>query len=176
MKNNSIKISGKNKIKQNNIMFYIFCLFFILFILMTISGTLKSFVVLTDSMSPVIKSESIVYTKQTDFSKLKAGDIISFYADINLDGKKETVIHYFNSYETENGQLLARTKSYNAELLDSWKVAENDFIGIKIFSVPAIGKIIRYFSSILGFINLTAGFIIFLIIIKIFKKLKLTRV
>jgi len=135
---------------------------FLLFLL-NLTGKVRNFVVLTDSMSPVIQPDSIVFIKSTDFNDLQEGDIVSFYADINLDGKKEVIVHYFDSYKIIDNETFICTKRYNTENLDSWKISEKDFIGICIFYVPYAGKFIRYFSSDIGITNIFIGIFILLI-------------
>jgi signal peptidase len=156
----------KYKCKINkvfSILFIAFVLFILLLFFLNFAGKARYFVVLTDSMSPVIKPDSLVYTKTTNFNELQEGDIISFYADINLDGKKEVILHYFDSYETIKNDIYIRTKRYNTINLDSWKISENDFIGTYIFSIPYAGKFIRYFSSFIGVVNIFTGIIILFI-------------
>ena len=142
-------------------LFVVFSVIIILLLIFNLTGKLKYYVVMTDSMYPVISTNSLVYTKAYDFNQLKEGDIISFYADVNLDTKKEVIIHYFDSYEKINDEVFIRTKKIDSKNLDSWKITKNDFIGIYFFKVPKIGKLIRYLISPLGIVNIILGIIVF---------------
>jgi len=146
------------------ILFILFAVFVFSILILNLTGKVKYFVVLTDSMAPVITPNTIVFTKSTDFYNLQEGDIISFYTDIDLDGKKEVVIHYFDSYEYNENETFVRTKRYNAESLDSWKININNYIGKSFFYIPKLGKIIRYFTSIIGILNLIFILFVFFLI------------
>ena len=57
----------------------------------------KPYVVITDSMEPVINVNDLIVVTNPKVDELVEEDIITFYADINYDGEKEVVTHYIYS-------------------------------------------------------------------------------
>jgi signal peptidase len=140
----------------------LFCLIAIVFLVYFLFNIVSSkkvihtfgfqhFVIQSGSMAPVLNYGDIVVVRKMNPDDLKKNDIITFYADVNYDGNKEIVTHYFDSVVTmENGEKRYRTKRAEADALDSWKVGENDLIGQYVFHIKGIGKLIMYFKSSMG--------------------------
>ena len=57
----------------------------------------KPYVVVTESMEPVLDVDDLIIVTNPNVSKLEVGDIITFRADIDYKGTKEIVTHYINS-------------------------------------------------------------------------------
>lgn len=140
----------------------------------------KPYIVITQSMEPVINVDDVAIVKNVDINDLKEEDIITFYADINYDGDKEVVTHYVYSIgEDGNGETTIRTRRYfedEADIIaDTWRLSEDDIIGRYLFKIPMIGIPIRFIQSPFGIaaIIVNAGVIFGIVwLIKKDKKLK----
>lgn len=121
--------------------------------------------VLTDSMEPVINVDDVIIIKNFNPDRLKKGDIITFYVDLNNDGKKEMVTHYF--YESvlgDDGKTLYRTISNVSTTPDGWEIGAEDIVGKFVVCIPGVGKIIRFFRHPIGILALAINiFLIYLI-------------
>ncbi|HKL94428.1 MAG TPA: signal peptidase I [Clostridia bacterium] len=123
---------------------------------------LSHHVVMTQSMDPKIPAGSLVFIIETDFNNLKVGDVVSFYVDINRDGKDELITHNFVAYDMVGTKKYLITRGEKTPQ-DSWRIDENDFFGKCIFSIPKIGKLSRYLAHPLGTINLAINIVVVLI-------------
>jgi signal peptidase len=140
----------------------LFCFFAIVFILYAATNLIKPrkviplfhvqhFVIQSGSMSPVLYFGDIVVVQAVEGKELKENDIITYYADVNYDGKKEIITHYFDSIEKKaNGEQIYRTRRAETQDLDSWTVEEDDLIGRYMFHIKGLGKMILYFKSPIG--------------------------
>lgn len=136
-------------------------------VLNSILGTHLGFshhTVLTKSMEPKISAGSLVFIVNADFNELKVGDVVSFYVDINRDGKKDLVTHNFVTYEFEGVTKRLITRGENTPE-DNWRINEDDFLGKCVFSIPEVGKYARYLAHPLGTVNLGINVLIVLIAI-----------
>lgn len=115
----------------------------------------KPYVVITDSMEPVINVNALVFVKNPDVDELEVDDIITFRADINYDGEKEVVTHYIYSInEDVNGETIIRTHPYFENeadyIADNWGLREDDILGEYMFHVPGIGAVVQFVKSPFG--------------------------
>lgn len=108
----------------------------------------KLMVVLSGSMSPYIKTGSIVGIKSVPFGSVKKGDVITF-----KDSSNRVVTH--RAYVVEKDGITTKGDANNT--IDSEKVTQNGFIGRMSFHVPYIG----YFTE---FAKSKAGILLFIII------------
>ncbi len=115
---------------------------------------LTYYTILSDSMTPTASRGDMVFVVTADFDALKEGDIITFYADVNLDGKKEVVTHYFAGYSEDGGATYIRTHSEDANALDSWRISPSELLGKSVFIIPKIGRYAEFFRSPLGLATL----------------------
>jgi signal peptidase len=108
----------------------------------------QSFVISSSSMEPTIDYGDVIFIKPVNPADLQENDIMTFYVDVDLDGKKEVVTHYLAAKRLdENGKLEFRTKRENTEVYDSWTVKEEDVVGQYNFQIKQIGKVILYIQS-----------------------------
>lgn len=117
----------------------------------------KSFAVVSGSMEPNIKVGSIVYTKNTDFSDLKEGDIISF----RLNGDTKAT-HRIVKINKEKQQFTTKGDANNSE--DANPVNYKDVIGKVALTIPMLGFISIYIKTPLG-IAIGCGILFVLIIL-----------
>lgn len=108
---------------------------------------IKSFVVLTGSMTPSIPQGSVIFTKKAEaYSK---GDVVSF----SIDGKNVT--HRINAVEQDmNGEIFYETKGDANNAVDSELVSAASVIGKSVFHMPHVGKAILFLKSVQGFVAL----------------------
>lgn len=124
---------------------------FVVFTLLTsksnIIKDIKSFTVLTGSMTPTIPQGSIVYTqKNTSYQK---GDIITFE-----NKAKQTVTHRIVEKVNKNKEVFYKTKGDANNTADQELVSEKEIVGKNIFSIPHVGKITIFLKTPQGFISL----------------------
>jgi len=168
--------------KIGNIIFYtIASLIFMMFIMevfipyrsIELIG-FKGYVVPTPSMKPVISPGDLIFVGKADLDNLEAEDIITFYADINFDGRNETVTHAIRSIEYEAGVRVFKTYGINNTADDTYYITDDDVIGSYLFRIPWLGFPIIFFKILMSnpimlgliLINVT----IFIVLIKVLKK------
>lgn len=102
--------------------------------------------VLTGSMEPEIKADSIVVTKKVDASDIKEGDVISFYSR-NKELMGMPVTHRVVKVEAAGGQIVFTTKGDINALVDKMPVLEEDLIGKVVFSSHLLGVLINLITK-----------------------------
>ena len=150
--------------------FLVFALITMLFAFMSVSNdngvpTIGNKVVLnvkTDSMYPTIKAgDMILGTTLTGEEKASlkaksddyAGDIITFWADLNGDGVEELNTHRIIAVNVE-GNGTYRTKGDNNELPDNYTVYDNKIICVwhdGDTRIAGLGAVIGFLQSKVGF-------------------------
>lgn len=136
------------------------CLYLVTVLLLGINIGVSAYAVLTGSMEPSIPIGSLIIVTKTDFYNLKQGDIITAKADINLDGKNETITHYFFRYEEIEGKTYVRTIAEGERFADSWVIPEERLIGKCVFIIPHLGKVTRYLSHPIGIVTIVGNILI----------------
>ncbi|HWS49293.1 MAG TPA: signal peptidase I [Candidatus Methanoperedens sp.] len=121
----------------------------------------KSFIVVTGSMEPAIKTGSVVFVKNVDPTLIKRGDIIAFTSP---NDSKDTILHRVHSIKSTN-PLRFSTKGDANNSPDPWDVMDVGVKGVSFASLPYLGYIGSYIKTPLGF-SLFIGFpaLIFIII------------
>ncbi|HHZ18844.1 MAG TPA: signal peptidase I [Acholeplasmataceae bacterium] len=125
--------------------------------------------VVSDSMEPVINVDDMIIIKNYDPERLQPGDIITFYVDINGDGKKEMVTHFFHERTTAAGEIVYRTRSNISNTPDEWEIGVSDIVGKYVGRVPRIGKLIRFLRHPIGIMALLANILVIMLIVKLLK-------
>lgn len=130
----------------------------------------KPFVVITESMEPVINVDDMVIVYNPDVDKLEVGDIITFNADINYDGTKEVITHYIYSItENTEGDLVFRTNRYGSDVPDTWILQEDDVIGVYGFKISQLGVFVNFLKSPFGIAAIAVNVIVIGAIVYIVK-------
>ena len=129
---------------------------FIIFVL-----PFRTYIILTDSMEPIIyPGDVVVMDKRFNIEELKQYDIIGFNQDIGNDGKEEVIFHKISSITNIGDDYEIKTVPEASDVDDPWTIYSEDVVGIYLFHVGGIGKLIYFFRSPLGiialFINATA--------------------
>ncbi len=121
----------------------------------------KPFVVITESMEPVIDVDDMVVVFNPNVDNLVVGDIITFKADIDYNGTKETVTHYIHSItENTDGDRIFRTNRYGSTTPDTWILQEEDIIGVYGFRIPQLGVLINFIKSPFGIAAISVNLIV----------------
>jgi len=137
----------------------------------------RPYVVITDSMEPVINVNDLIVVTKPKVDELKEEDIITFYADINYDGEKEIVTHYIYSInENTDGDLVFKTHRYFDEgaqiYSDYWVIGEDDVLGQHAFTIPYVGAVVQFVKSPFGIAAMVVNIGIIVGIVYIMKKSK----
>lgn len=103
---------------------------------------IRSFAVLSGSMTPEIRIGDLVYVKRVPFEDIHEGDVITFVLNEDLD----VVTHRVTSIDRE-GQLLT-TKGDANQTIDANPVWYPNVVGVVCLSVPQAGFVFSWFSSL----------------------------
>lgn len=110
-------------------------IFVILSPVLPIKGLPRTFVVVSGSMEPTIKTGSIAFTKEIDSKLLTKGDIVAFTSPNN---PKDTILHRVNNIVSTE-PLLFETRGDNNNASDNWSVMASGIKGKLMFSIPYLG-------------------------------------
>ena len=117
--------------------------------------------VLSPSMKPTINKGDIIFsTKLTEEEKkeLKAGQIITFKADLDNDGKPEVNTHRIveDGVIKDGDNVRYQTRGDNNEFQDSYTVPSGDVISVfdenKDAKIPVLGNVITFLMQPTGFL------------------------
>ncbi|MDR4968058.1 MAG: signal peptidase I [Acholeplasmataceae bacterium] len=161
-----------------SILFFVLSGLLILYILLEIfipNTTIKVFqfkpyVVITESMEPVLDVNDLIIVYNPNLDKLEEGDIITFMADIDYDGTKEVITHYIHSI-TVNSQdeKIYRTIRHNGTVPDTWILRDADIIGVYGFRIPRLGAVVNFLKSPFGIAAVSVNVLVIAAIIVIVK-------
>jgi len=107
----------------------------------------KSFVVVSGSMEPTIKTGSVAFTKTVDPKNIKSGDIIAFTSPSDSN---DTILHRVNSISSTD-PLLFKTKGDNNNDIDAWDVQDVGVKGVYFFAIPYLGSLAAVLRQPWGF-------------------------
>ncbi len=151
-----------------SILFYVIAGLLLLYILTELflpSMTIKIFqfkpyVVVTESMEPVINVNDLIIDTNPNLDKLVVGDIITFKADIDYNGTKEIVTHYIYEIKIDNGVRTFYTIRNGGTVPDSWILSDDDILGVYAFRIPKLGNVINFIKSPFGIATVAVNIII----------------
>jgi len=130
----------------------------------------KPYVVITESMEPVLNVNDMVVVFNPNLDKLEVEDIITFKADINYDGEKEIITHYIYSItEDGNGDRVFRTHRYGSTVQDTWILYDEDILGVYGFKIPQLGMFVNFVKSPFGIATISVNIVIIGIIVYLVK-------
>ncbi|MDI3480647.1 MAG: hypothetical protein PWQ97_302 [Tepidanaerobacteraceae bacterium] len=119
----------------------------------------KMYIVMSGSMSPALKTRSLIIVDPIDPGDVAPGDIITFRGD---DHGGNITTH--RVIEVEKSQtLLFRTKGDANEVEDPMPVRSNRLIGKVVFSIPYVGYAFSYARTKNGIMILLGAFVIFIL-------------
>ena len=115
-----------------------------------VGGSSKIFIVLSESMVPVMNIGDAVIVNSVESKDIKAGNIIAF---LPSDSAKTSVSHrVIEVYNDDNGDISFQTKGDAVEDKDPFIVKSENVIGKIDFLVPNIGYLTRYSKKPILFI------------------------
>ncbi len=165
-----------NNVKS--ILFYVVAGILLAYILIEIfipSQTIKIFqfkpyVVVTESMEPVINVNDLIIVTNPNLDELEIGDIVTFSADIDYNGTKEVVTHYIYSIETNSqGNRTYRTVRNESDVPDAWILLDDDILGSYAFKIPKLGVLINFAKSPFGIAAISVNVIVIVLIVYLVK-------
>ncbi|MDD6465604.1 MAG: signal peptidase I [Coprococcus sp.] len=107
--------------------------------------------VTTGSMAPTYDVDTLIVVKKTDPSKVKEGDVISFYSsDPALNGAVNT--HRVVAVKQEDGHYTYQTKGDGNNAVDPYEADGDYLLGTVVASSLFLGKLVRLVSNPLIFI------------------------
>lgn len=129
----------------------------------------KPYVVVTESMEPVLDVDDLIIVTNPKIDELNPGDIITFRADIDYNGTKEIVTHYINSITESGGEYTIRTNRYGSTVPDTWILSGDDVIGVYSFRIKQLGVFINFVKSPFGIAAIAVNVIVIGAIVYIVK-------
>lgn len=104
------------------------------------------FTIISPSMTPSINVYDVVVSIKTDPSKIKAGDVISFYSsNPNVHGM--TVTHRVAQITQNGSEFSFRTKGDANKTMDSEVIYQDKVVGKVYFKIPQLGKVQFFLGS-----------------------------
>lgn len=104
------------------------------------------YTIISPSMTPNINVYDVVVAVKTNTSKLKVGDVISFYTnEANVNGL--TITHRINQIIPNGNGVLYKTKGDYNKYVDKWTVSPNDIVGKVYFKLPQLGRVQFFLGS-----------------------------
>lgn len=144
-----------------NLLFLFQWIEFFPFRLLTIGST---------SMAPFLEPNDIVLVEEVPIEAIQMGDIISFYVDVDRDGKKDIVTHVVGDIILSDNETFLFTHGWTLSTLDEWVVTQKSLIGRMILKIPGIGVLKDFFLHPLGWIWLIIHGCLYIIELLLHKK------
>ena len=104
----------------------------------------KPFIVLSDSMLPMIRSGDLVLTKEVSVEQLKEGDVIAFREGNSV------VTHRIVNVAEEAGARRFTTKGDNNNANDPVLVRAEMVEGVYILGIPRLGNVALFMQTPIG--------------------------
>lgn len=126
----------------------------------------RFYTVLTDSMDPYMPPMSLVLVRQIPADaplELAPEQIVTFRAD--RFGQQIIQTHRFShtEWDEELGRTIYRTHPEGTTDLDFYKTTREDILGVYVFHLPWLGKVMLFLQSPWGLVLLGEQVVIFLI-------------
>lgn len=112
---------------------------------------LSHYVILTESMEPIINADDVVIVDQSIApAELSEGDIIAF--KVTVRSREVVVVHYLAQImvDPDSGSTTYRTKPEVSNQLDSWVLEESDIIGRHLATIPKVGNFLQFVQAPVG--------------------------
>ena len=101
----------------------------------------KTFSIISGSMTPTININDIILVKDYDMTKLETNDIITFRMD------DETITHRIIAIQRIGQEIVYTTKGDNNDVSDIEKVKYDQVEGKYIGRIPNVGKILSFLKN-----------------------------
>ncbi|MFP4286957.1 MAG: signal peptidase I [Candidatus Izemoplasmataceae bacterium] len=128
--------------------FFAYLFIALLFDNVSLFGRYEHYIIVTDSMEPVIdRYDIVVINKKFDYDTIREDEIIAFNTTIN--NQEVIVVHYIETIEDSNGERTYETISESGET-DPWTLEDEDLVGTYLFKIPNLGRFLLFTQSTLG--------------------------
>jgi len=107
----------------------------------------RTYVVVSGSMEPIIKTGSVVLTKPIDPKMINTGDIVAFTSPSN---PKNVILHRVVGLKSTE-PLRFQTKGDNNNAPDSWDLMDVGILGQHVYTIPYVGYVINFVRTPVGF-------------------------
>ena len=112
---------------------------------------IQIFSIQTNSMYPTLLPGDLIFdTAVKDTSKLRKGDVITYWTVIN--GERVLNTHKIHEIYNGGGYLIFATKGDNNTEADPLTVHESEVVGQYRFRVKGLGKVMDYLQTSTGFL------------------------
>lgn len=115
-----------------------------------ITGSMKLFVVLSESMVPVMLVGDAIIVEHVNTEDIGVGDIVAFYR-----GEKTIVSHRVVEIYGSGNDIVFQTKGDNVKSEDPFVVKSEDVIGKAVFKIPYIGYLTKFSKKPILFLIFT---------------------
>lgn len=175
-----IKKTFLNIVNVLSVLLILGAIMILLTVVMTKSGEAPNifgysvFRVLSGSMEPAIRTDSLVVVQRTEAENIREGDVISFYSrDPSLEGFVNT--HRVVGVENSNGEITFTTRGDANQIADRYPVTSKDLIGKVVFVSLFLGKFVRLLSNPLIFLPLIVIPLAVILLSNLIRTIKVTR-
>lgn len=122
--------------------------------------------ILSDSMSPTFNEGDLLLVNPVaaeDKSKCKVGEVITFYADLNGDGKDDINTHRITEVKEEGGYVYYKTRGDNPKIVadDPWTLSYTKVLGK--YEEKSSNRI-RFVGKAISFLQTSTGFMCVIVI------------
>lgn len=134
-----------------------------------------AYIIVSPSMVSTINVQDAIVIKRINPEDIEQGDIISFLATNSYYQGKVITHRVIGIEESQDGQLLFRTKGDNNNVVDGTLVNEDNVYGKVIFRIPFLGYVRQFLSTYFGWILCIACPLLYIImteVVRVRKKLK----
>ncbi len=138
----------------------------------------QALIVRSGSMTPTIDVGSIVVVRSANqldspvpltTPLYNKGDVIAFRSEKN---SKTIITHRIVSAETNNNGVAYKTKGDANDEPDGWTVSEKNILGKTFITIPAVGKLLAFAKSKVGFSLLIIFPAVLVILMEMFNIIK----
>lgn len=117
-----------------------------------VAGADKTYVVMSDSMSPAIGAGGVVFVQDASSDSIQVGDVVTY--DGSTVGLSESVTHRVVAIESRDGERYFQTKGDANDAADSQLVSSEQIEGRVAFNVPLAGWLVHFANTRLGILTL----------------------
>ena len=115
-----------------------------------IAGSMKLFIVLSESMVPVMLVGDAIIVERVNAEDISVGDIMTFYR-----GKNATVSHRVVEIYGSGNDITFQTKGDNVKVKDPFVVKSEDVVGKAVFKIPYVGYLTKFSKKPIWFLLFT---------------------
>jgi len=111
---------------------------------------IKAYIAKYDTMAPKINPYDLVFVTKVNPDELEEEDLITYYADINYDGKNELVTYYILDIDPANDTNVYTVHAEGTTTPATAVLVDDDIIAGYSFKLPKFGYVIEFIASPFG--------------------------